>query len=343
MSQIAGRITRRVVSREVRLARRPVGLPVAEDFELAEVTLGEPGDGEFLVRNLFMSVDPYMRGRMIDRESYVPPFDLGEAMTGGCVGIVEASNNDRFNVGDHVLGMHGWREFWLSDGEGVQTVDPHLAPVQSYLGVLGMPGLTAWVGLLEIGELTEGDTVFVSGAAGAVGSVACQVAKIKGCRVVGSAGSAAKLDWLTSVAGVDATIDYKNVDDLQAALADACPSGIDVYFDNVGGGHLEAALELMNTGGRIVACGSISTYNATEPPRGPSNLFRVVTNRLTIKGFIVTDHWDRFGGFIRDASGWMASGQLKWEETIHDGIESAPEAFLGLFSGDNLGKMLVRL
>ena len=342
MSQIAGRITPRVVSREVRLKRRPVGVPTPDDFELAEVTLEGPAEGEILVRNLFMSVDPYMRGRMIDRKSYVPPFELDEAMTGGCVGVVEASRHERFNVGDHVLGMHGWREYWLSDGADVQTVDPHLAPVQAYLGVLGMPGLTAYVGLLEIGAIEQGDTVFVSGAAGAVGSVACQIAKIRGCRVIGSAGSAAKTDWLLQTAGVDAAIDYK-LENLRAALAGACPDGIDVYFDNVGGDHLEAALDLMNTRGRIVACGSISTYNATEPPPGPRNLFRVVTNRLTMRGFIVTDHWDRFGAFVRDASGWIGSGQLRWEETIHEGIESAPEAFMGLFAGENLGKMLVRL
>jgi len=343
MSQVVGSITPRVVSREVRLKRRPVGMPVPSDFELAEVTLAQPGDGEFLVRNLYMSVDPYMRGRMIDRKSYVPPFELDEAMGGGCVGVVESSNHERFNVGDHVLGMNGWREYWVSDGTDVQTVDPHLAPVQAYLGVLGMPGLTAYVGLLEIGALADGDTVFVSGAAGAVGSVVCQIAKIKGCRVVGSAGSAAKLDWLSAVAGVDEVIDYKGAGDLRDALGEACPDGIDVYFDNVGGAHLEAALDLMNTGGRIVACGSISTYNATEPPPGPRNMFRVVTNRLTIRGFIVTDHWDRFGAFVRDASGWIAAGQLKWEETVHEGIESAPAAFLGLFTGENLGKMLVRL
>ena len=256
-------------------------MPAPEDFRVVAVDIDQPGDGQILVRNLFMSVDPYMRGRMIDRESYVPPFQLGEALTGGCVGVVEASNSDRFAVGDHVLGMNGWREFWISDGEGVEKVDPSVAPVQSYLGVLGMPGLTAYVGLLDIGALRDGETVFVSGAAGAVGSVACQIARIHGCRVIGSAGSAAKTEWLASAAGVDETIDYRETDDLRGALAAACPDGLDVYFDNVGGNHLEAALDLLNTGGRVVACGSISTYNATEPQPGPRNLFRIVTNRLT--------------------------------------------------------------
>lgn len=332
-----------LTSREVRLSRRPVGLPTPDDFEFATVALAAPAEGEILVRNQFMSVDPYMRGRMIDRESYVPPFQLGEALTGGAVGVVEASRNDRFAVGDHVLSMHGWRERWLSDGEGVQTVPPGPAPIQAYLGVLGMPGLTAYVGLLDIGDLRDGDSVFVSGAAGAVGSVACQIAKIRGSRVVGSAGSAAKTEWLTAVAGADAAIDYRTTPDLRSALAERLPDGIDVYFDNVGGDHLEAALDLMNVGGRIVACGSISTYNATETPRGPGNLFRVVTNRLTMRGFIVTDHWDRFGEFVEEAGDWIAAGRLRSEETIYRGLESAPAAFIGLFSGENLGKMLVQL
>lgn len=325
------------------MKRRPVGLPTEADFELAEAALDEPADGEVLVRNLYMSVDPYMRGRMIDRPSYVPPFKLGEVMTGGCVGRIEASRNERFQTGDHVLGMNGWRENYVSDGSDLLAVDPALAPIQSYLGVLGMPGLTAYVGLLDIGALQPGETVFVSGAAGAVGSVVCQIAKIKGCRVIGSAGSPEKVEWLTSEAGVDVAIDYRTVDNLREALGNACPDGIDVYFDNVGGDHLEAALDLMNVRGRIVACGSISTYNATEPPRGPSNLFRIVTNRLTMRGFIVTDHNDRFNPFVRDASEWIQTGRLKWRETVYEGLESAPEAFLGLFSGENLGKMLVRL
>jgi len=332
-----------VVSREIRLKRRPVGVPDDGDFELAEVTLEEPAEGQILVRNVYMSVDPYMRGRMTDRKSYVPPFALGEAMTGGAVGRVEVSRNERFAPGDCVLGMNGWRECFLSDGSDLQPVDPALAPLQSYLGVLGMPGLTAYVGLLDIGALRAGETVFVSGAAGAVGSVVCQIAKIKGCRVVGSAGSPAKVAWLTTEAGIDEAFDYRTVESLGGALAQACPDGIDVYFDNVGGEHLEAALEGMNTGGRIVACGSISTYNATEPPCAPHNLFRIVTNRLTMRGFIVTDHTDRHPAFVRDASGWIGEGRLKWRETIVDGIEAAPAAFIGLFSGANFGKMLVRL
>ncbi len=332
-----------VLSREIRLKRRPVGVPEEADFELAEVSLPEPGEGEILVRNLYMSVDPYMRGRMIDRPSYVPPFQLGEVLAGGSVGRVEQSRNDRFEVGDHVLGMNGWREYFISDGSDVQTVDPELGPVQSYLGVLGMPGLTAYVGLLDIGEIRQGETVFVSGAAGAVGSIACQIAKIKGCRVVGSAGSAAKVKWLTAEAGIDEAFDYKTVDDLARTLGEACPDGIDVYFDNVGGDHLEAALHHMSTRGRIVACGSISTYNATEPPPGPRDLFRMVTNRLTMRGFIVTDHWDRMEAFVADAAGWMRDGSLRSEETVLEGIEAAPHAFIGLFSGENLGKMLVRL
>ena len=292
------------------MKRRPVGIPEAADFELAETSISEPAEGEILVRNLYMSVDPYMRGRMIDRPSYVPPFQLGEVLAGGAVGRVQESRSERFQPGDHVLGMNGWRERYLSDGADLTIVDPALVPVQSYLGTLGMPGLTAYVGLLDIGELKPGETVFVSGAAGAVGSVVCQIAKLEGCRVVGSAGSPAKVRWLRTQAGVDHAFDYKTVS-LIPALAEACPEGIDLYFDNVGGDHLEAALHHMNDFGRIVACGSISTYNATEPPPGPSNLFRVVTKRLTIRGFIVTDHWDRMAAFVGDAAAWLRDGSLK--------------------------------
>lgn len=330
-------------SREIRLKSRPVGLPDESNFELAEVTVDSPGEGEVLVRNLYMSVDPYMRGRMIDRKSYVPPFPVGAVLDGGAVGEVVESNSDAFQVGDHVLGMHGWREYFISPAAALQKVDGSAAPLSAYLGVLGMPGLTAYVGLLDIGKPQPGETVFVSGAAGAVGSVVCQIARNKGCRVVGTAGSDEKVEWLTEVAGVDVALNYKTVENLHGALREACPDGVAIYFDNVGGDHLEAALALMNDHGRIIACGAISAYNATEPPPGPRNLFQMITRRLLWKGFIVTDHFDRFPAFVQDAAAWIADGSLQWRETVHEGIENAPAAFLGLFTGGNVGKMLVRL
>ena len=330
------------VSREIRLKRRPVGLPSAADFELASVSIPALGAGEVLVRNLYMSVDPYMRGRMLDQPSYVQPFQVGEPLDGGCVGEVVQSNGGTLQVGEHVLGRKGWREYYVSDGTDLTRIDTNLAPPQAYLGALGMPGLTAYVGLLDIGHPQAGDTVFVSAAAGAVGSVVCQIAKITGCRVVGSAGSAAKIHWLREVAGVDAAFNYKEVDSLSAELGRHCPNGIDVYFENVGGAHLDAALEHMNPRGRIVLCGMISQYNASAPS-GPSNLRLAVRKRLTLQGFIVSDHLDRQAQFYADMAAWMAAGKMHWQETIVDGIENAPRAFIGLFSGDNTGKMLVRL
>ena len=320
-----------------------MGLPKESDFEFAEVTVGAPGDNEVLIQNIYMSVDPYMRGRMIDRKSYATPFEVGAVMYGGAVGEVLESRADGFQVGDHVLSMNGWRERFLSSAGALRKVDGNLAPLSAYLGVLGMPGLTAYVGLEDIGKPEPGQTVFVSGAAGAVGSAACQIAKAKGCRVVGSAGSQEKVDWLQNEAGVDIALNYRTVDNLHAALLEACPDGIDVYFDNVGGDHLEAALWGMNDYGRIIACGSISTYNATEPQPGPSNLFQMIGKRLLWKGFIVSDHVDRFSAFARDMGSWIAKGKVVWRETVHEGIDNAPLAFMGLFSGGNMGKMIVRL
>lgn len=330
------------MSQEIRLKRRPTGLPSAADFELASVPVPVPGAGEVLVRNLYMSVDPYMRGRMLEQPSYVQPFQVGQPLDGGCVGEIVQSHSAAWHVGEHVLGRKGWREYYVSDGTELTKIDPTLAPLQSYLGALGMPGLTAYVGLLDIGRPRAGETVFVSAAAGAVGAVACQIAKIQGCRVVGSAGSAAKVRWLRDVAGVDAAFNYKEVGGLAAELARQCPHGIDVYFENVGGDHLDAALEHMNLRGRIVLCGMISQYNASTPS-GPSNLRLAVRKRLTLQGFIVSDHVDRQPQFYADMGAWIAAGKMHWQETIVEGIANAPQAFLGLFAGDNTGKMLVRL
>ena len=330
-----------VVGREVRLVARPHGLPGEDVFEVAEVTVPSPGEGEVLIRNAFLSVDPYMRGRMNDRRSYVPPFALGEPMTGGAVGRVAESHDPQWPEGSWVLHQLGWREWALSDGRGLLPVDPSVAPVSTALGVLGMPGFTAWYGLTELGRPEEGETVFVSGAAGAVGSVAGQVARLLGCRVIGSAGSPDKVDWLREL-GFDEAFSYRERP-VHESLRELAPDGIDVYFDNVGGDQLEAAIGAMRRNGRIVACGAISQYNATAPPSGPHNLFMVVTKRLTMRGYIISDHVDRIGDFVTAMGPWVAEGKVRYRETIVDGIESAPQAFIGLLTGENTGKMLVRV
>lgn len=332
-----------MTSREIRLKRIPEALPQEEDFECVSVSVPEPGPGEVLVRNSYMSVDPYMRPLMRGAATYAAAFVPGQPLTGGCVGQVVRSEAAALPVGTWVLGSLGWRELLVARADSLRTVDPAVAPVQAYLGAMGMPGMTAYVGLLDIGAAKAGETVFVSGAAGAVGSVACQIATITGCRVVGSAGSAAKVAWLRDEAGVDAAFNYREVPDLKTELARHCPNGIDVYFDNVGGGHLEAALDRMAMRGRVVLCGAISQYNAATPVPGPSNLFRAISHRLRLQGFIVSDHAERRDAFLADMARWRAADRLRWRETILDGIENAPKAFIGLFTGENLGKMLVRL
>jgi NADPH-dependent curcumin reductase CurA len=329
------------VSREIRLVARPKGFPGEDLFEIAETPIPEPGEGQLLIRNAYFSVDPYMRPRMNDVRSYVAPFTLGEPMSGGAVGRVEVSRSDRYAEGDWVVHGLGWREWALSDGSGMRKVDSTVAPVSSFLGVLGMPGLTAYYGLFELGQPQSGETVFVSGAAGAVGSAAGQMAKIAGCRVVGSAGSAAKIEWLREL-GFDAAFDYR-ARPVREALAEAAPEGIDVYFDNVGGDHLEAAIGALHTYGRVVACGSVSRYNDVEPSPGPRNMFMVVTKRLRIQGYIINDHWDRFPEFFERATAWVREGRLRYRETVVEGIDSAPRAFLGLLRGENIGKMLVKV
>jgi NADPH-dependent curcumin reductase CurA len=328
--------------REIRLAGRPVGLPTARDFDLAEVELPEPGPGEVQVRNRFMSVDPYMRGRMYDRPSYVPPFEVGKALQGGAVGEVVASNADGFKPGDVVSSMFGWREGFNASADQVQKLDPQGLPLQAFLGVAGMPGMTAWGGLTQITGIKEGETVFVSAAAGAVGQVVCQIAKLKGATVVGSAGGETKCAWVKEI-GADAVIDYKAEKDLTAALARAAPKGIDVYFDNVGGAHLEAALNAARPFARFALCGMIANYNDETPAPGPSNLMLAVGKRLRLQGFIVFDFQSKQAEFASEMTAWIKAGQVKWQETIDDGIEAAPGAFLKLFSGENLGKMLVKL
>ncbi|HYG26259.1 MAG TPA: NADP-dependent oxidoreductase [Caulobacteraceae bacterium] len=329
-------------SREVRLKSRPEGMPQPENFEIASVQLPDPGAGEVQVRNLFMSVDPYMRGRMYDRPSYVPPFQIGEPLQGGAVGEVVASNDPSLKAGDIVQSMLGWREAFNAPAAAVQKLDTHGLPPQAFLGIAGMPGMTAYVGLLKIAALKEGDVVFVSAAAGAVGSVVCQIAKLKGHTVIGSAGGDEKTAFLREI-GVDHVIDYKATPDLTKALAEVAPKGIDVYFENVGGEHLEAALNAARPFARFALCGMISQYNATEPPVGPSNIMLAVGKRIRMEGFIVSDHFAMLPEFLRDVSQWIGSGQLKWRETVDEGIDAAPGAFLKLFKGENIGKMLVKL
>jgi NADPH-dependent curcumin reductase CurA len=328
-------------SREIRLATRPRGAPAPSDFELAEVELPEPAEGEILVRNAFVSVDPYMRGRMNDVKSYVPPFALGEPLRGGAVGRVVASRNDRWPEGAWVAHDLGWREAAILEGRGVRKVDLAVAPVSTALGVLGMPGLTAFVGIEDIGGVSADDTVFVSGAAGAVGSLAAQLARLRGARVVGSAGTREKVAWLEEL-GLDGVFDYHETP-TRDALRELAPDGIDVYFDNVGGDTLEAAIGAMRLRGRIVACGSISLYNATEALPGPRNLFMVVTKRLRMQGYIISDHADRYPAFLAEVAPHVADGTIRYRETVVDGIEHAPEAFIGLLAGANVGKMLVRV
>ena len=327
---------------EIRLKSRPNGVPTPDNFEVAETDVPSPASGQILVRNSYISVDPYMRGRMVDRKSYAPPFKIGEALQGHAVGQVVASNgNDKLKVGDFVQSMNGWREWYVSAGADVQKFEPQVS-IQSYLGALGMPGMTAYAGLLRIGALQDGERVFVSAASGAVGSVVCQIAKAKGCYVVGSVGSDEKAQYLKSL-GVDATINYKSSGDLNAAVAKAFPEGIDVYFENVGGIHLEAALNNMRPNGRIPLCGMIDMYNATELPPGPRNLAMAIGLGLTLRGFIVSNHYDLLADFHRDMAKWAKEGKMKWRETVVDGVENAPKAFIGLFKGDNLGKMVVRV
>jgi NADPH-dependent curcumin reductase CurA len=329
--------------REWRLAARPTGWPTPEDFELATSVLPELADGQIRVRNEVLSVDPYMRGRMSAAKSYAAPYVLGEAMTGGAVGVVEESRAEGFAPGDHVLHGLGWREVAVTDAGGARVVDVAAAPASAYLGVLGMTGLTAYVGLNRIAEIQEGDVVFISGAAGAVGGAAGQIAKVLGAsRVMGSAGSAAKVRHLTEDLGFDAAFNYRDRP-VAEALRQVAAEGIDVYFDNVGGDHLEAAIGSLRLGGRIAVCGMISGYNKTEPAPGPRNLARLIQTRGRIEGFLVGDHYDLAGEYAARAAGWLADGSLSLRETSVDGFENTLEAFFGLLRGDNTGKMVVSL
>jgi NADPH-dependent curcumin reductase CurA len=332
-----------ITAREIRLASRPVGVPKAENFELAEIQVPELEPGQILVRNQRLSVDPYMRGRMSDAKSYAESYRVGEAMWGGAAGEVVESTVEDFVQGDTVVHNLGWREYAVLEAKEARKVDPAAAPLSAYLGVLGMPGLTAYAGTVRIAQVKDNDVVFVSGAAGAVGSVVGQLAKLKGAsKVVGSAGSAEKVRYLKEDLGFDEAFNYKD-GPVTEQLAKAAPDGIDVYFDNVGGDHLEAAIDNMNQFGRIAACGSISRYNNTEPAPGPRNLGKIVGWRLRMQGFLVFDHNDLLPDFTREVGGWIRSGDLKYDETVVEGFENTPLAFMDLLAGANTGKMIVSL
>lgn len=332
--------------RRITLAARPQGAPRDSDFALVETEPPSPGDGQMLLRTIYLSLDPYMRGRMNAVKSYAPSVELGDTMVGGAVSEVVHSNVEGFDTGDLVVGLTGWQSHALSDGAGLRKLDPRAAPIATALGILGMPGHTAYVGLLDIGRPKRGDTVVVSAASGAVGSAVGQIARIEGCRVVGIAGAEEKCRYAVDALGLDACVSHR-LPDMADRLADACPDGIDVFFDNVGGKVFAAAFELLNVHARAVICGTIAHYNDFEPPPGPDSLPRilrgVLTKRLTIQGLIILDHPHRWKRFHEDMSEWIRTGRVKYREDIVDGLENAPRAFRGLLEGRNFGKLIVRV
>ncbi|OYR52066.1 NADP-dependent oxidoreductase [Halorubrum sp. Ea1] len=330
-------------NREWVLAERPTGEPDEDCFELRETDVPSPAPGELLVRTRYLSVDPYMRGRMRDAESYAEPWAVGDPLRGGVVGEVVESAHDAYDAGDLVTGEGRWADYAALDAADVAPVDPAVADPETYLGALGMPGRTAYFGLLEVGEPKPGDTVVVSGAAGAVGSVVGQIAKRTGCRVVGFAGSDEKTDWLTDDLGFDAAINYETTDDYRDALESAAPDGVDVYFDNVGGPITDAVFTQLNLDARVAVCGQIAHYNDEEIPTGPRKLPQLIPVRARVEGLLVSDFATRFGEASERLGRWVASGELTHRETVVDGLENAPDAFLGLFAGDNIGKQVVRV
>ncbi|MDA4847265.1 NADP-dependent oxidoreductase [Hoeflea poritis] len=335
-----------IKNRRIVLASRPKGPPTADNFRLEETEVPEPKDGEILLRTLYLSLDPYMRGRMNDAPSYAPPVNIDDVMVGGTVARVEGSNNPKFAVGDLVQSMSGWQDYDVSDGTGLARLDKEMPQPSLALGVMGMPGFTAYVGLLDIGEPKPGETVVVSAASGAVGSVVGQIAKLKGCRVVGVAGGADKCRYVIDELGFDACIDRREPD-LNENLAAACPDGIDVYFENVGGAVFDAVLPLLNVHARVPVCGRIASYNATSLPDGPDRTPALVglllVRRIKMQGFIIFDHYEtRYRDFVRDMSGWLADGKIMYREDLVEGLENAPEAFMGLLEGRNFGKLVIR-
>lgn len=332
------------MNRQITLAARPVGYPKETDFKLVQTTIPKPEDGHVLLKTLYLSVDPYMRGRMNASRSYAANVEHNEVMVGGVISEVIESRHSHFQVGDIVNANTGWQEYAVSGTDGLRKIDPSIAPISTGIGILGMPGLTAYFGLLEVGKLQDGETVFVSGAAGAVGSAVGQIAKIKGCRVVGSAGTDEKIDYITDELGFDAGFNYKNVTDYQAKLAELCPDGIDVYFDNVGGRITDAVFPNLRVKGRVVICGQISQYNLENPETGPRFLWHLITQRARIEGFLVFEFADRYAEALPQMAEWIKQGKLKYRETIAEGgIEKTPAAFISMLKGGNIGKQLVKI
>ncbi|MBI3838566.1 MAG: NADP-dependent oxidoreductase [Planctomycetia bacterium] len=330
-------------NRKWTLASRPVGMPKQSDFRLVELPALAPHDGEMLVHALYVSVDPYMRGRMNDAKSYAAPVEIGGVMVGGVVGEVVQSNNPRFAVGEIVQGEFGWQEYTVTNGKGARKVDPGLAPISTALGVLGMPGLTAYFGLLDIGKPQSGETVVVSGAAGAVGSIVGQIAKIKGCRAVGIAGSDDKVCYVVNELGFDGAFNYRSTKNYVEKLKELCPKGIDVYFDNVGGTITDAVIPLLNPRARLSICGQISQYNVKESEVGPRWLWALIVKQARAEGFLVFQFADRFQEAAEEMAGWIKQGKLKYREDIVEGFENLPRAFIGMLGGDNTGKRLVKV
>ncbi|MCE2400272.1 NADP-dependent oxidoreductase [Candidatus Poribacteria bacterium] len=332
------------MNRQITLVARPVGYPKESDFKVVETPIPIPEDGQVLLKTIYLSVDPYMRGRMNQRRSYAPNVQFNEVMVGGVIAQVIESKYTDFQVGDIVNASIGWQEYGIAQGEGLRKIDPSIAPISTGAGILGMPGLTAYFGLLEVGKLQDNETVFVSGAAGAVGSVVGQIAKIKGCQVVGSAGSDEKITYIVDELGFDAAFNYKNVTDYHAKLAELCPDGIDVYFDNVGGRITDAVFPNLRVKGRVVICGQISQYNLENPETGPRFLWHLITQRARIEGFLVFDYADRHAEALVQMAEWLKQGKLKYRETIAaGGIENAPAAFISMLKGGNIGKQLVKI
>jgi NADPH-dependent curcumin reductase CurA len=335
-----------ITNHQFRLAARPSGLPKRTDWKYTEEPVADPAPGQVVIKNLYLSLDPAMRGWMNDARSYIEPVKIGDVMRAGGIGRVIASQNPGFAVGDYVTGMLNMQEYAISDGKGLTKIDPQIAgkpvPLPVFISTLGMPGLTAYFGLLDVGQAKAGDTVVVSGAAGAVGMVVGQIAKIKGCRVVGIAGGPAKCAYVVKELGFDACIDYK-AEDVKKALHQHCPQGVNVYFDNVGGEILDAVLLFLARGARVVICGAISQYNSTGGVKGPSNYLSLLVNGARMEGFVVFHFAARYGEGIRDMATWMAQGKLKSKEDIVEGLQTFPEALLKLFSGENLGKLVLKV
>jgi hypothetical protein len=327
---------------QIKLSARPIGEPKRSDWDISTVDVLTPNENEVLVKTIYISLDPAMRGWMNDAKSYIRPVQIGEVMRAGTVGVVVESKSDKFKPGDYVMANLGVQQYGISDAKYLQKVNTNLAPLQTYLSTLGMPGMTAYFGLLDVGKPQAGETVLVSGAAGAVGSVVGQVAKIKGCRVVGIAGGKDKCDYLINELGFDAAIDYKN-ENVKKAIKETCPNGIDVYFDNVGGDILNDALARINMKARIVICGAISQYNNTTPVKGPSNYLSLLVNRATMTGIVVFDYQDRYMEGAMQMGQWIAEGKLKSKEHIEQGIENFPEVLMQLFTGNKMGKLILQV